>query len=53
MFLNLIDPLVATFDETRATTSTKEEAEQGIVIPNWSKTFPTFWSHSSVSTLEN
>ena len=52
MFLRLIDPLVATFNETRAPTSRKDEAEQGAVMPNWSKTFQTFWSHSSVFSLE-
>ena len=50
-FLPLIDCLVATFNETRAPTSRKHVAEQGIEMPNGSKTFPTFWSHSSVFFL--
>ena len=33
-FLPLIDPLVATFNETRVQTSRKYVAEQGIVMPN-------------------
>ena len=33
MFLHLIDPLVATFNETCGPTSTKYVAEQGIVMP--------------------
>ena len=52
VLLPLTDPLVATFSETRAPTSRKYVAEQGIVMPNWSKTFQTFWSHSSVFALE-
>ena len=46
-------PLVATFNEPRALTSRKYVAKQGIAMPNWWKTFQTFWSHSSVCTLEN
>ena len=47
------DPLMATFNEkTRAPTSRKYVAEQGIVMPNWSKTFQTFQSHFSVFALE-
>ena len=42
----------ATFNETHAPTSEKYVAKQGIVMPNWSKTFQTSWSHSSVFTLE-
>ena len=42
-FLPLKDSLVATFNETRAATSRKDVAEQYIVMPNWSKTFQTFW----------
>ena len=38
-FLSLIDPFVATFNETRTLTSRKFVAEQGIVMLNWSKTF--------------
>ena len=52
MFLPLRDPLVATFNETRAPTSRKYVAEQGIVMRNWSKTFQTFWSDSSSFALE-
>ena len=52
MFLLLTDPLVATFSETRAPTSRKYVAEQGMVMPNWLKTFHTFWSHSSTFALE-
>ena len=50
--LPLIDCLVATLYETHAPTSRKYIAEQGIAISNRSKTFPTFWSHSSVFPLE-
>ena len=52
MFLPLRDTLVATFNETRAPTSRKYVAEQGIVMPNWSKRCQTFWLHSSVLALE-
>ena len=52
MFFPLTDPLVASFNETRAPTSRKYVVEEGIVIPNWSKKFRTFWSHSSVFALE-
>ena len=52
MFLPLTDPLVATFSETRAPSSQKYVAEQGIVMLNSSKTFQTFWLHSSVFALE-
>ena len=52
-FLPLIDLLVATFNETRAPTSRKYVSEQAIVMPNWSKTFQTFWSHSFIFALEN
>ena len=52
MFSPLRDPLVATFNETRVTTSRKYVAEQGIVMPNWSKIFQAFWLHSSVFALE-
>ena len=45
--------LVPTFNETRAPTSRKYVAEKGIVMPNLSKTFQTFWLHSSVFSLEN
>ena len=52
VFLSLRDPFVATFNETRAPTSRKYEAERRIVMPNWPKTFQTFWSHSFVFALE-
>ena len=52
VFLSLIDPLLATFNEARAPTSRKYVAEQHILMPNWSKTFPTFWSDSPVFALE-
>ena len=34
MLLSVTDPLMATFRETRAPTSRKYVAEQGIVMPN-------------------
>ena len=43
---------MATFIETRAPTSRKYVAEQGIVMSNSSKTFQSFWLHSSVFALE-
>ena len=43
---------MATLYETHAPTSRKYIAEQGIATSNRSKTFPTFWSHSSVFPLE-
>ena len=52
MFLPLRDPLVDTFSETRAPTSWKYIAEQGIEMSNWLKTFETFWLNSSVFALE-
>ena len=51
-FLSLIDPLLATFNETRASTSRKYVCEEGIVMPNLSKMFQTFLSHSSILALE-
>ena len=51
-FLPLRKPLVATFNEKRAPTSRKYVAEQDIVMPNWLKTFRSFWSHSSVFPKE-
>ena len=51
-FLPLRNPLVASFNETRAPTSRKYVVEKGSAMSNWSKTFETFWSHSSVSALE-
>ena len=52
MVLPLRDPLVATFNETRAPTSTRYVTEQGIVMPNWWKTIQTFLSQWSVFALE-
>ena len=52
VFFPLIGPLVATFSESCASTSRTYVAEQRILIPNWWKTFQTFWSHSSVFALE-
>ena len=49
---NLVDPLVAIFKERRAPTSRKHVAEQGILMPNWSKIIRTYRSHSSVFALE-
>ena len=43
---------MATFNERRAPTSRNSVAEQGIVMSNCSKTFQTYWSHSSVFALE-
>ena len=43
---------MATFNETCTPTSREYIVEQCIVMPNWSKTFQTFWSHSSVFALE-
>ena len=51
-FLPLGDPLVATFNETRAPTSTRYVATEDIVMSNWLKTFQTFWSPSSIFALE-
>ena len=51
-FLPLIDLLGGTFNETGAQTSIKYAAEQAIKIPNWSKTFQTFWSHFPVFAIE-
>ena len=41
-----------TFNETRAPTSGKHVADQGIVMPNWLKTRLTFWWLSSVFAVE-
>ena len=51
-FLSLEKPLVATFSETRASTSRKYVAEQGIMMLNLSKKLQSFWLHSSVFALE-
>ena len=52
IFLPLIDPLVASFNEMRAPTSKENVAEQGILMPNCSKTSQTFKWHSSGLALE-
>ena len=52
MFLLIRDTFVATFSETGAPTFREYVSGQGIVMPGWSKTFQTFWSHSSVFALE-
>ena len=44
--------MLASFIETRAPTSRKYVAEQGIVMQNLSKSFQTFLLHSSVFALE-
>ena len=44
--------LVATFSERRTPTSEIYVVEQDILMPNWSKTFQTFRSHSSVFATE-
>ena len=51
-FLPLIDPLLATFNETRAPAYTKYVAEQSIVMPNSTKTFQIFRSQFFVFALE-
>ena len=51
-FLPLIDYLVATFSQTRGSTSRKYVSVQGIVNSNWSKPFQTFWLLSSVFPLK-
>ena len=51
-FFTSKSPLVATFNEMRASTSRKYVAEQGIVMPNWWKTFQNFLLHFSVFALE-
>ena len=43
---------MATFTKTCAPTSRKHVADQGILLPNRSKTFQIFWSHFSVFALE-
>ena len=43
---------MASFIETRAPTSRKYVAEEGIVMQNLSKSFQTFWLHVSVFALE-
>ena len=44
---------MATLNEMCAPTSRKYVAEEGIVMPNWLKTFQTFRSHSSLFALES
>ena len=41
-----------TFNETRALPFKKFKAEKGIVMTNWSKSFPIFMSNSSVSAIQ-
>ena len=43
---------MATFDEMRAAISITYVAEQGIVMPNGSIPFQTFWLHTSGFALE-
>ena len=52
MLLPLTDPLMATFSETRAPSSRKYIAEQGVLIPNLSETLQSSWLYSSTSALE-
>ena len=44
-------PFAGYFQWTRAQTSRKYVAEQGIVMPDWSKIIETFRSHCSVFAL--
>ena len=50
--LPLGEPLMTTFNESRAPAFRKNLDEQDIVMPNWSKTFQTFWLHFSVLALQ-
>ena len=43
---------MATFNTTRAPNSRKYVTQQGILMPNWTRTFQAFWLHSSVFVLE-
>ena len=52
MFLPLTDTFVATFNERGESTSGKYVSEQGIKMPNWSKTLQIFWPHFSIFALE-
>ena len=52
MILLVTEPLVAAFGETRPSTSRKYVAEQGRVMPSFSKIFQTFWWHLFVFSLE-
>ena len=51
-FLSQKEPLMVTFSETRASTSRKYVAEQGIMMSNLLQTLQSFWSHSSIFALE-
>ena len=51
-FVPLRNPLVAPFIETGPPASRKYVSEQGIAMLNWSKTFQTFSSYSSVFPLQ-
>ena len=42
---------VASFSEMRAPTSRKNVAEPSLPTPNWSKSFQTIWSYSSVFAI--
>ena len=46
-------PFCGYFQWNACTYFQKYVAEQGIVMPNWSNTFWTFWSHSFVFAWEN
>ena len=48
----LRDPLATTFNEMRVPTSRIYVTEKSIILPNWSKTLQSFWSHSSFFALE-
>ena len=50
--LLLKEPLVTTFDETRALTSIKYTVIQGMSIPNSTENYKFLWSDSSVFVLE-
>ena len=51
-FLPLTKTLVAAFNEMCAHASSKNDAEQGIIMPNLLQKLQTFWSDSSVFALE-
>ena len=51
-FLPLINPLMATFSETCASTSRKYVAEKGLMMPNLWQTRQSFSLHSSFFVLE-
>ena len=52
MFLPPIDPLVATFNETRGPISRKYVVEQGGIIANLSEILQSSWLRSSPTALE-